>query len=257
VAVTDRTTRRASLEALVARMLTPARALPPPSAVDWGIRETLDTRFGPLAYWTAGSGPPVLLVHGWDSVHTDLDGFVQPLLERGYRIVALDLPAHGESAGERATLSDAADAIVRLGVQLGRLAGVVAHSAGCPSTGIALDRGLRAERVALIATPMHYERFVRWFAGEADVDFEGILDVLRGRGIDVAALDLRLTAAKLDVPALIVHSADDRTTEIAGARAVAAAWRGAEFLEVNGLGHMRILRDPFVIERVVDFIAAR
>jgi pimeloyl-ACP methyl ester carboxylesterase len=241
---------------LVEKMFTPVRATPSVSAVPWGKRDSLDSRVGKLAFWTAGSGTPILLVHGWDSQHTDLDAFVEPLLARGYRVVALDLPAHGETTGPGATLTDAADAIVSLGAHVGPLGGVIAHSAGCPAIGMALERGLRADRVALIATPMHYERFVRWFASEEGLDFEELVAALRGRGIDVAALDLRLTAAKLDVPALIVHSADDRTTEIAGARAVAAAWRGAEFLEVNGLGHMRILRDPFVIERVVDFIAA-
>jgi pimeloyl-ACP methyl ester carboxylesterase len=53
---------------------------------------------------------------------------------------------------------------------------------------------------------------------------------------------------------LIVHSVDDRTCEVRGARAVAAAWRGSEMLEVDGLGHSRILRDPSVIARVVDFL---
>ena len=242
------------LQALITRMLTPARS-ERSSAAAWGRRETLDSRFGPLAYWTAGSGPAVLLVHGWDSAHADLDAFVAPLVARGLSVAALDLPAHGESAGETATLADSAEAIALLGARFERVAGVVGHSAGCPATAFALDAGLRAERVALIATPQRYERFVRWFAGEAGVEVETLIAGLAARGIDVTAFDLPLTAARLEVPALIVHSRDDRTCQIAGARAVAAAWRGSTFLEVDGLGHSRILRDPAVVERVVGFIA--
>jgi pimeloyl-ACP methyl ester carboxylesterase len=243
----------ADLDLIITRMLTPERAARA-STVAWERRETLDFRSGQLAYWVAGSGPPVLLVHGWSAAHADLDAFVAPLLERGVSAVALDLPAHGESAGATATLADCGEAIAALGAHLGPLTGVVGHSAGCPSTALALERGLRAERVALIATPQRYERFVRWFAEEEDIEFETLIEAFAARGVDVRAFDLPVTASRLDVPALIVHSVDDRTCEVRGARAVAAAWRGSEMLEVDGLGHSRILRDPSVIARVVDFL---
>jgi pimeloyl-ACP methyl ester carboxylesterase len=244
------------LDAVVTRMITPARNPPRESQVRWPHRETLDFRSGPVAYWTAGDGPPVLLVHGWSTTHADLDAFVAPLLARGFGAVALDLPAHGESGGATATLSDCSDAIRALGERVGPLAGAIGHSAGCPSTAMALERGLRARRVALIATPQRYERFVRWFAGEEGIEVDALIAAFGARGIDVTEFDLPATASRLDVAALVVHSADDRTCELRGARNVAAAWRGSEFLEVDGLGHSRILRDPGVVERVVEFVTA-
>jgi hypothetical protein len=45
-----------------------------------------------------GSGPPVYLVHGWGGWRGQLGAFVDPLLARGYRVVAFDAPSHGESA---------------------------------------------------------------------------------------------------------------------------------------------------------------
>jgi hypothetical protein len=38
--------------------------------------------------------------------------------------------------------------------------------------------------------------------------------------------------------------------------AIAAAWPGAELVTTEGLGHRRILRDPAVVARVTDFLAA-
>jgi pimeloyl-ACP methyl ester carboxylesterase len=76
------------LDAVVTRMITPARNPPRESRVRWPHRETLDFRSGPVAYWTAGDGPPVLLVHGWSTTHADLDAFVAPLLARGFGAVA-------------------------------------------------------------------------------------------------------------------------------------------------------------------------
>jgi pimeloyl-ACP methyl ester carboxylesterase len=243
------------LQRIADALVTPARREPTPSSVVWESRLTLESRFGPLAYWMSGSGPTVLLVHGWESSHADLDAFVAPLLARGFRVVALDLPAHGESPGTRASMPDFGEAIALLGAHVGPLAGVIAHSAGCPSTAIALQRGLQVQRVALIATPERYDRFARWVASEAGVDGDALIAALDARGVGVASLVFPETAARLEVPALLVHSKDDRTCDVRGARAVAAAWRGSELLEVDGLGHMRILRDSAVVERVVEFVA--
>ena len=222
--------------------------------MQWDAHDTLDTAQGAIAYWTVGSGPTVLLVHGWEGWHAQMDAFVAPLLGRGARVVSLDLPAHGESGGVTASPLDCGAAIAALGAHIGPLAGAIGHSGGCPSIAIAMRGGLRVQRVALIATPERWERYVRWFAQEEGVDPERLIDTLRARGVDVASLVLPETASTFDVPALIVHSLDDRTTKIEGAQRVAAAWRGSEFLTVDGLGHMRILKDPAIVDRVAQFI---
>ncbi len=242
------------LERIADALLTPSRGEPAASTVQWEARETLETRYGSIAYWSSGSGPAVLLVHGWEGWHAQMDAFAAPLLARGARVVSLDLPAHGESGGVTASPLDCGGAIAELGAHIGPLAGAIGHSGGCPSIAIAMRTDLRVERVALIATPERWERYVRWFAQEEGVDPEHLIDTLRARGVDVASLVLPETASAFDIPALIVHSIDDRTCKIEGARRVAAAWRGSEFLTVGGLGHMRILKDPTVVERVAQFL---
>jgi len=243
------------MDGVIEMLIAPRRHVAPPSTVKWDARDVLATTAGEIVYWSAGSGEPVLLVHGWEGTHADLDAFVAPLLERGKRVVALDLPAHGESPGKLAAFPDMGRAVGAVGERVGPLAGVIAHSAGCPATALAIDHGLRVERVALIATPERYERFVRYMAGVAGVDPEALIAALLERGIDVPALNMPRQVAAYRIPALIVHSADDRTTEIAGGRNVAAAWPASTFLEVDGLGHTRILRDPAVVARIVDFIS--
>ena len=236
------------LERIADALLTPDRGEPAASTVQWETRETLETPHGPIAYWTIGSGPAVLLVHGWEGSHAQMDAFVAPLLDRGARVVSLDLPAHGESGGVTASPLDCGAVVAELGMRIGPLAGAIGHSGGCPNIAIAMRAGLRVQRVALIATPERWERYVRWYAQEEGVDAEHLIDTLRARGVDVASLVLPETASAFDVPALIVHSEDDRTCKIEGARRVADAWRA-----VDGLGHMRILKDPAVVERVVHF----
>jgi pimeloyl-ACP methyl ester carboxylesterase len=242
------------IERVAEDLITPKRRERPASRVDWESRATVDSGGTAVAYWSSGRGPSVLLVHGWEGTHADLDAFAAPLLARGARVVALDLPAHGESGGTTASLPACAAAVAAVAAAAGPAAAVIAHSAGCPAAALALLRGMRAERAVLIATPERYERYVRWFAGEAGVDGDALIAALQRRGVDAGSLVLSENAAGLDVPALIVHSADDRTCDVRAARRVAAAWRGSEFLEVDGLGHSRILRDPAVIERITDFV---
>ena len=51
-----------------------------------------------LGYEETGEGePPVLLVHGWCCDHTYLAPQLEHFVERGHRVVAVDLRGHGKS----------------------------------------------------------------------------------------------------------------------------------------------------------------
>ena len=40
-----------------------------------------------------GSGPTVLLVHGWEGRGSQLSAFAPALVKAGFRVVAVDMPA--------------------------------------------------------------------------------------------------------------------------------------------------------------------
>jgi pimeloyl-ACP methyl ester carboxylesterase len=246
----------AALDALVTEMITPVRRERPAlgESSSWTERGTLESARGTIAYWSAGSGSPVLLVHGWEGTHDDLSGFVAPLVDSGRRVVALDLFAHGESSGSSASLDDLAESVRAAGARFGPFEGVIAHSIGCAAAGIALAGGTLAERAVLVSTPVRYERYVSGYAEHAGIPVSALVAAFARRGIDVASFDLQRSAAAIDIAALIVHSLDDRVTLISGAEAVAAAWRNSTFLRVDGLGHMRILRDPDTIAAATRFV---
>jgi pimeloyl-ACP methyl ester carboxylesterase len=245
----------AALDALVVEMMTPERRRrPAPGVSPWTERGTIQTTRGTIAYWSAGSGAPVLLVHGWEGTHDDLAAFAAPFAQSGRRVIAPDLPAHGESSGTTASLADLARAVRALGDRFGPFEGVVAHSVGCAATGIALSEGPLASKAVLVSTPVRYVRYVGGYAEHKGIPLETLVAAFTARGVDVAAFDLERNAAAIDIPVLFVHSADDRVTSLSGAEAVAAAWRNSSFLRVDGLGHSRILRDPATIEAAVAFV---
>src|SRR5262249_41302052 len=71
----------------------------------------------------------------------------------------------------------------------------------------------------------------------------------------IPGLDITSMATELRLPALIVHSTDDREVPVAASRRLAQAWAGSERVQVEGLGHRRLLRNPAAVSQVVGFVA--
>lgn len=243
------------LETLVTQILTPRRNEQPSSLNSiWTERGTVEMDLGDIAYWSAGTGSPVLLVHGWEGTHADLEPIAVALVENGRQAVALDLSAHGESPGSSASPYDFARGVRAVGERFAPLEAIIAHSLGAPAAAMALLDGLVSTRAVLIAPPQNYERFVRWTASAAGVDPDELVRAFAARGVDVTALDLPRQAAEQRIPALVVHSKDDRIAQFSGGQAAAAAWPGSTFRPLSGLGHRRILRDPETIAAIVEFV---
>jgi len=76
-------------------------------------------------------------------------------------------------------------------------------------------------------------------------------------GTELREIDSSTLAPRLRLPALFIHSQDDRVVSIADGRETAAHWPGAAFFAVDGLGHSRILRDDGIIKKSIDFLAAK
>ncbi len=212
-----------------------------------------------IATYIWGDGPPVLLVHGWSGQAGHMAGFVDPLLAAGYGVVALDLPGHGRSAGRRSSLIHIARAIQEADTAYGPFAGLVAHSFGGPSSTYALVQGLRARRVVYVAPgarfELYWDRFAAGMGVSQAVMQRAMRRAERSLGVrfnEIAPLTL---APTVQAPLLILHGTDDREVPITEGRMLAAAWPGAEFRELVGLGHKGILWDTAAIAQTIEFLA--
>ncbi len=93
------------------------------------VHEFPDAR---IVYDVRGEGPDVVLIHGWTCRRTDFDGVVADLA-RDHRVLALDLPWHGESTAtaRRWTMDELAAVVDAVAVAEGmRGAVIVGHSMG-------------------------------------------------------------------------------------------------------------------------------
>ena len=217
---------------------------------------------GHLALRRWGSAPnerTVLLVHGWAGSQSDMHGLIPALLEAGFNAVTVDLPAHGDSTGDTATLDQLADALVHVASELGPLHSVIAHSVGCAATMLAVTRGLVAQRLVFLASPQNYRSWVYEFAsmkGLGEKEAESIIEALIASGVRVDIFASELLPL-IDMPGLIIHSNDDEIIGVETGKQIAAGWKHSQFIEVHGLGHRKILRDSQVINAVIDFICEK
>jgi pimeloyl-ACP methyl ester carboxylesterase len=218
-------------------------------------------RVGPqLAGRSFGSGPVVVLVHGWEGRGTQLGRFVEPLVRAGFRVVALDLPAHGESAGTRTDLIECTEVLRKVGRDVGPIAGIIAHSFGGAITTLALERGLDARAVVLIASPSSIHDVLRRFEELIALSAAGSrafrAAIERKTRVKVADVEIFERVAHLRVPALIVHDRGDPEVPFHDAERLAARWPGSTLIATEHLGHRRILKDDDVIARSVAFVSA-
>ncbi len=251
---------RLSDKKAAALFITPRRRRRPPPGTPGLPAQRLSVASGSLrlALWSWGQGPTVLLAHGWNGHPAQLSSFIRPLVDAGFRVVAFDQPAHGQSGGRRTTVLEMAEALQAIARTLGPLHAVVAHSLGATATTLALFDHLPATRAVLIAPPAAPEHFVRRLAallGLSDERTEGMLaEVQRKIGAHLESLDLRRVAGWVRQPALILHDITDREVPFAHGQAIAEAWPAARFVPLSGLGHSRVLADPGVVHATLGFL---
>jgi len=205
----------------------------------------------------------ILLVHGWESRGTAMRSFVPPLLERGFRVVAFDGPAHGDSGGRRTNIihfSEALRAVIR---QLGPVYGIIGHSFGGASSLFALNRpGLApgVEKLVLVAVPANmlqiFNEAVRMLGLPPAVakHFKNLIEKKAGRGLsDLDDAILGLPEGRVNI--LLVHDRQDRQVSWENSLLMARRWTNARLLLTDGYGHYRLMKNPDLIRRVAEFFA--
>jgi pimeloyl-ACP methyl ester carboxylesterase len=213
--------------------------------------------------WGPSGAEVVVLAHGWDGRASQFATVVRELVGDGYRVVAFDAPAHGDSPGRATYLLDWVHALQTVQERHGRFAAVVGHSFGGLAALVAVGSGVGADRVATVAAPADAEHLLLQFRTMLGFDAR-TADELRRRfarryfpgGDDPFAT---LSPLRHPLPPgsrlLLVHDETDRVVPFTEAVRIAAAHPEAQLVTTNGLGHTRILRsDPF-LDAVQQFLA--
>jgi pimeloyl-ACP methyl ester carboxylesterase len=224
-----------------------------------GTRFDLESKHGRIAAYSWGDGDePVFLIHGWGGHAAQLAAFVPKLCEHGLRAVAIDMPAHGASSGELSSIVHFADSIEALAHVTGAPYAVIAHSLGAAGTTLALAREqVAADRLVYLAAPAELEPFWARFRRGVGLSADGwsAMQISSEEWLGIPFEDCVPLghAPDMTLPLLLLHDAGDREIPPSEGRALAGAWPGAVYVETEGLGHNRILKDATVVARAIDF----
>jgi pimeloyl-ACP methyl ester carboxylesterase len=205
----------------------------------------------------------VLLVHGWTGEAAFMGAFAERLRRAGYRAVIMDMPAHGLSGGQEATLFDCAQAIVEVAEALGGIEFALGHSIGAMALLTAgegqrpLSNGYPFEAYALVAMPDAISDITQKFGGELGLSpaaqrvFERQLELIAGRRIlEFSGTTLLKATGR---PTLLIHSRDDLEVPFNCASNMVQEVPNTGLSAMDGVGHRAILYAPPAIRAAVAF----
>jgi pimeloyl-ACP methyl ester carboxylesterase len=239
-----------------------------------------------IAYLDEGAGDPVLLVHGFASnkeTNWVYPGWIKPLKEAGYRVLALDNRGHGASTkfyeSERYHIPEMTKDVIALldhlkiekadfvGYSMGArisayaaahypsrvrsatLGGMGIHLVKNVSSGDRVARALEAPRIEDVTEPVGLS--FRKFAEQTKSDLKALAALSRSHQRTVPRED----AARIRVPVLVVVGTKD---DVAGSgEELAGLIPGSKFVSLEDRDHMRTVGDSKFKQAVIDFLKER
>ena len=189
---------------------------------------------------------------------------IETLRQEGFRVLSVDLPGHGSSAGRRLNLASAVVAVRAVADWFGPFAAIVGHSFGGAVAVNAAAGSIHGvapvvtQRLVLISAPSSmpalFVDFGRFLGLGARTQVALATEVERVAGRPLADFVGADQLRDLTVPTLTIHAPDDKEVPFEEARTFEAAGDHVRLLRAPGMGHRRIIADPEVAAAIADFV---
>lgn len=214
-----------------------------------------------VATYEWGSGnKTAILFHGWESNAGSIGAFVEPLLNRSYKVIAFDAPAHGGSEGKRSNLLYFKKTARQIVEQIGIPDLAIGHSLGANAIiMLAKEDYLQIPKVILIS-PLNrlmsvfedfqqllslrkelFNRFVEQFEALAGYSFNNFYFHDYGKESPLKQV-------------LLLHDVGDQITDFKHSKDMNEAWPQAQLEPISGSGHYRILWEGQTLKKVSEFM---
>ncbi len=211
--------------------------------------------------WNHPSSKKILIAHGFESAARNFDGFVSPLTDKGYEIIAFDAPAHGKSDGKEITLPMYVQTLKDIVSKYGPFDAYMAHSLGGLAIAHLLESVPHSEktRVVLIApateTTTAIDAFCRLLLLNAKVKQAFDKLVMDKSGVSPEYLSIRRAMRNISADVLWMHDKQDDVTPFHDVEKVKNDnHHHIKFIISDGLGHRKIYRDRHTINHIIQFL---
>jgi pimeloyl-ACP methyl ester carboxylesterase len=200
------------------------------------------------------------MLHGWNGHGSQFHRFVDPVVERGYRAILIDGPAHGESDGSYTTYFEFTDMVRHLlrGDAGMRVAKVIAHSFGAGAVINALHKEKYTLDVALIAPALALEEFVQESFQNVGIPYPLYRNIIgwleRNHGYDLQRDNPGRLLRKLTSSILLLHDRSDKIVPFSITEQSVHDRPHLLLQATQGYGHTRILQEKGAVDKVVDYL---
>ena len=226
-----------------------------------------------VGYSICGSGPDLLLLHGWGCDRSVFDAFV-PALSQTHRVIALDFPGFGES-GEPSSVWGAYEYEAMLEAFCDELRivepSIICHSFGGRVAIIFASRrktgrlifadaaGIKPRRSLSYYLKVYSYKLSKWFLlrvlrkpqaldklrrGKGSADYNNASPKMKAVLSKVVNQDLRHLLPKIEAPVLLFWGENDTATPLSDARLMERKLRDAGLVTVPGGSHFSFLDNP-------------
>ena len=228
--------------------------------LDNGERFEISINDKAVKCWKWGSGPSILLVHGWNGRGIQLHRFIEPLIQRGYSVITYDAPGHGESEGRTSSYFEFTDTIrTLLNSRDGYdIRGVIAHSLGGSALVNSIEKESHPLEVVLIAPALRLKEVLYGFfdyVGVPRTIYETLIKEYEDQfGYNMQRDNPINLMRKINSKILIVHDKSDPTIPYDDSREISERFPNIQLHTTARLGHKKVLADSSVVNRALDYL---
>ncbi len=206
---------------------------------------------------------PILMVHGWDSNPGSMSGIAFKLVEKGFRVLVLNVPAHGISKEKYTNMIDVSELIRKImqEMKFPDKISIISHSFGSGAVSFALEKcKIGVDKLAFVTTSENiidiFDEF-KDFIGISDKVYRLMNKIIEDRynlKLESLVVSDALKNSKFN-QLLLVHDEEDKILPFANSASINRQIPNSTLIPTKGKGHYRILWDKDVIDNVVKFIS--
>jgi len=231
--------------------------------LDTGRRFEISIHGKVVNCWKWGSGPSILLAHGWNGRGIQLHHFIEPLVQRGYSALTYDAPGHGASQGKTSSYFEFTDTIRTLlsSPNGHEIRGVIAHSLGGSAVVNSIEKENLALDAVLIAPALRLKEVLYGFFDYVGLP-RAIYEILIKEYEDQFGYNMHRDnpvnlLREINSKILIVHDKNDPTIPYADSKEISGRFPNIELNTTERLGHKKVLADSSVVNRALDYFGEK
>lgn len=208
-------------------------------------------------YTWQGNENKILLVHGWESNAARWEKLIRLLIKSGSTIIAIDAPAHGLSSGKEFNVPTYAE-FINIFSKIHQPKFIIGHSMG----GVACAyyqhnyQQNHLEKMILLGSPSDFNVLMQNYINLLGLNSKVcqlIKTYIKQRfNVNTDEFTSHNFLKNATISGIIAHDIHDEVIAFSEAKKIASAWKNAQFIETQNLGHS--MHDDQLNQTIYQFL---